>query len=131
MNEGWIGVDLDGTIAKYDTWQGNEHVGEPIKPMIYRVKRWLVAGQHVKIFTARCHGIGQLDIETGKPLTEEQVKGPIRKWLLEHLGEELEITNVKDFQMIELWDDRAVSVSPNNGNAFKALPDGGVSQVNY
>ncbi len=34
---------------------------------------------------------------------------------MKHIGKELEITNVKDFGMIELWDDRAVQVIPNTG----------------
>jgi hypothetical protein len=29
---GWIGVDLDGTLAHYDGWKGIDHIGEPIKP---------------------------------------------------------------------------------------------------
>lgn len=33
---GWIGVDLDGTFAKYhmtpETWDGS--IGEPIQPML-------------------------------------------------------------------------------------------------
>ena len=39
--QGWVGVDLDGTLATYDEWRGIEHVGEPIAPMVERVKRWL------------------------------------------------------------------------------------------
>jgi hypothetical protein len=29
---------------------------------------------------------------------------------------DLEVTNAKDMDMIELWDDRAVQVIPNTGN---------------
>ena len=25
--KGWIGVDLDGTLAQYDHWRGIEHIG--------------------------------------------------------------------------------------------------------
>ncbi len=32
---GWIGVDLDGTLAKFDEWDGD--IGEPV-PLIYTVK---------------------------------------------------------------------------------------------
>ena len=38
---GWIGVDLDGTLAHYDGWKGIEHVGPPIPAMLARVKYWL------------------------------------------------------------------------------------------
>ena len=27
---GWIGVDLDGTLARYDGWRGIDHIGEPM-----------------------------------------------------------------------------------------------------
>lgn len=42
----------------------------------------------------------------------------IRSWCLEHIGQELLITNVKDFGMYELWDDRAVTVEPNTGRVI-------------
>jgi len=112
---GWIGFDLDGTLARYDGWQGNAHIGEPIAPMVAKLKEHLAKGDTVKIFTARYYGIGLLDIELGRKLTEEDVCMPIRRWCLEHIGVALEITNVKDFQMILLYDDRCVAVEPNTG----------------
>ena len=36
---GWIGVDLDATLAYYDGFKGPEHIGEPIPQMVDRVKR--------------------------------------------------------------------------------------------
>jgi hypothetical protein len=33
---GWIGVDLDGTLAFYDEWIGPEHIGAPIPGMVDR-----------------------------------------------------------------------------------------------
>ena len=48
---GWIGVDLDGTLAKYGIWDGS--IGEPIPLMVERVKIWIALGVEVKIFTAR------------------------------------------------------------------------------
>ena len=50
---GWIGVDLDGTLAHYDTWRGPAHIGEPIPKMLERVKWWVSQGKTVQIFTAR------------------------------------------------------------------------------
>ena len=41
-NGGWIGVDLDGTLAIYTGWKGCDHVGEPIPPMVERVKAGLL-----------------------------------------------------------------------------------------
>ncbi|QWY82984.1 hypothetical protein [Rhizobium phage RHph_X66] len=101
-NRGWYGVDFDGTLATYDTWKGIDHVGEPIWPMINRVKTWLAAGKEVRIFTARCAG-------------PEDCKPAIEKFCLEHIGQVLPITNIKDFGLIELWDDRAVRVEENTG----------------
>ena len=48
----WIGVDLDGTLAQADPWQGFEHIGKPIPNMMKRVKIWLELGYRVKIVTA-------------------------------------------------------------------------------
>ncbi len=98
---GWIGVDLDGTLAEYNGWRGMEHVGKPIPLMMDRVRNWLDQGITVKIFTARA----------GIP---EQVPY-IKKWLKDNGLPELDITNVKDFAMIELWDDRCIQVEINTG----------------
>jgi hypothetical protein len=99
----WIGVDLDGTLAYYDGYKGG--IGAPIAPMVERVKAWLAKGKTVKIFTARM------------VLHDEHhdIAGPIQDWCEKHIGERLEVTNVKDFSMIELWDDRAVQVKINTG----------------
>jgi hypothetical protein len=104
-------VDLDGTLAHYDGFKGAAIIGEPIAPMVERVKRWLEQGKTVKIFTARMHGHGMPLIGGGV----EDVRTPIENWCREHIGRVLEITNVKDFGMVELWDDRAVQVESNTG----------------
>lgn len=98
----WIGVDLDGTLAKYTTWEGPSHIGEPIPDMIKRVKRWLKQGKTVKIFTARA-------------TKGEQAKKHIRNWCKEQFGKILPITNIKDQHMIQLWDDRCKQVKKNTG----------------
>jgi hypothetical protein len=103
---GWIGVDLDGTLAHYDGWKGIEHIGAPVWPMLTRVKQWLHEGRDVKIFTARVSAGGH---------EGALVRHYIWKWCEEHGLPLLEITNVKDFAMLELWDDRAVQVRLNEG----------------
>src|ERR1700761_8326794 len=103
MNGGWIGVDLDGKLAKYDRWIGPHHIGEPIPKMVERVKKWLSQSRDVRIFTARASDPDPRVIKT------------IQSWCLLHIGQELPVTNVKDYEMIELWDDRAVQVIPNTG----------------
>lgn len=103
MSGGWIGVDLDGTLAHYDGWKGPEHIGAPIPAMVDLVKEYLAKGTTVKIFTARVHdGL-------------ESTRKRIEDWSEEHIGTRLEVTNVKDFGMVTLYDDRAVQVRPNTG----------------
>lgn len=114
---GWIGVDFDGTLASYGTWLGPDHMGEPIAPMVDRVKRWLAMGHEVRIFTARVgasgrpNGVGQADDEA----FAEQQRRQIEQWCRQHIGQVLVVTATKDFGMIELWDDRAVQVRMNTG----------------
>lgn len=101
MKKGWIAVDFDGTLAEYTEWKGMANLGEPVPAMLERVKAWLAEGQEVRIFTARADDpVGVLNI---------------RNWCQVHLGQRLEVTNTKDFGMIELWDDRAVQVEKNTG----------------
>lgn len=98
---GWIGVDLDGTLAHYDGWRGPDHIGDPIPTMMDRVKYWLKFGKEVRIFTARA-------------CVQDQVPH-VEAWLEKHGIGGLKVTNTKDFSMIELWDDRCVQVVPNTG----------------
>lgn len=109
----WIGVDLDGTLAEYAGWQGELHIGAPIAPMVTRVKGWRFDGKDVRIFTARVtEGLVNRD---GTPHDTAAVRAAIEAWCLEHIGEVLPITNVKDYGMVALWDDRAVQVVANTG----------------
>ena len=98
----WIGVDLDGVLAHYTEWKGEEHIGEPIHPMLSRVKAWQKSGKKVKIFTARAaHG--------------ESAIVHVKAWALRNGLGDIEVTCIKDYSMIELWDDRAQQVHPNSG----------------
>lgn len=106
---GWIGVDLDGTLAQYTGWVGADVIGEPVPAMVQRVKRWLAEGREVRIFTARVSRYDGNEDEIAK------IEVMIRNWCVEHIGYALPVTNVKDYGMIELWDDRAVQVVPNTG----------------
>ncbi len=101
--QGWIGVDLDGTLAHYGGWVGPDHIGPPIAIMVDRVKSWLGDGIEVRIMTARAWRADQADIDR------------IQDWAEEHIGHRLPVTCEKDYGMIELWDDRAVRVVENTG----------------
>lgn len=126
---GWIGVDFDATLAHYTTWQGAAHCGAPVPTMVERVKRWLAAGYEVRIFTARIWPVllatpsGDTDefnsylgnLPKVRVAEARLAVTALRAWCRQHIGVELPLTCVKDMEMIELWDDRAVQVVPNTG----------------
>lgn len=118
---GWIGVDLDGTLAVYDGWKGVETIGEPIPLMVERIQKWRAQGIEVRIFTARVSGISR----DGRSIAD--IRELIKEWCVKHVGEELCITNVKDYHMWELWDDRAVQVEANTGRRIGEHPTGRVT----
>lgn len=121
MSSGWIGVDLDGTVAHYDGWAGGS-IGAPIRPMVERIQAWLLLGIEVRIVTARVSVYGGSDPR--KDLSEQQAgeqRTAIMAWTKEHIGTELQVTNMKDYDMLELWDDRAVQVVKNTGLTFEEL----------
>lgn len=101
----YIAVDLDGTLAEYHGWQGIEHIGKPIKPMVQRVKRWLREGREVRCFTARVYN---------DPIAAKIVRG----WLNEHGLQQVDTTCVKDRGMVALLDDRATRVELNTGKVL-------------
>ncbi|MCF6247613.1 MAG: hypothetical protein L3J69_09655 [Desulfobacula sp.] len=97
----WTGVDLDGTLAYHDQSLAYDKIGEPVPIMLDLVKKMVNNGIRVKIFTARATDSEQLVI--------------IRRWLKANGLPELEITNVKDYSMIRLYDDRCIQVEHNTG----------------
>lgn len=97
----WIGVDLDGTLAKHDG-KPNSPIGKPLQPMLDRVKQWIEDGKEVRIFTARADSSLQ--------------RVMIGRWLEDNGLPQLAITNTKDWEMQELWDDRAIRVKHNEGD---------------
>jgi hypothetical protein len=105
---GWIGVDLDGTLAEYGGWSGPASIGKPVPKMLERVKAWLAADIEVRIVTARAKDAASIEA--------------VQTWCKRHLGQQLQVTREKDFAMIELWDDRAVQVVMNTGVRADGLP---------
>jgi hypothetical protein len=74
--------------------------------MVKRVQHWLVSGYEVRILTARVNS---------KNPRREAVITVIEKWCEENIGQKLVVTAEKDYDMIILWDDRAVRVETNTG----------------
>lgn len=115
---GWIGVDLDGTLAYYDGWTGWNKFGEPIPAMADRVMRWLACDVEIRILTARVGVDPEAKsrcYKTGEVFSNAQMADAIQDWTEKHLGARLTVTCVKDLHMIELWDDRVVQVVANTG----------------
>lgn len=127
--KGWYGFDLDGTLAKYDKWEGIDHIGEPVKPMVDLIKKMHAEGKVVKIMTARVAPCRLEDGTIGEQftwLTSEPSSDPdakytatqyIQDWCEEtaQLGFVPEIVYQKDHLMLELYDDRVKQVVLNNG----------------
>jgi hypothetical protein len=97
----WYGVDLDGTLAVWDENSTLSRIGAPIPSMVDMVLRMVDNGIRVKIFTARACDPAQIP--------------KIQAWMNQHGLPGLEITNVKDYYMERLYDDRAIRVERNTG----------------
>lgn len=102
VQRGWIGIDLDGTLAICDSILNMSQIGSPVPKMINFVKGLIEKKHRVKIFTARASDPDQVQL--------------VKKWLKENSLPDMEITNIKDFGMIVLYDDRAIQVITNTGD---------------
>ena len=144
--EPWIGFDLDGTLAIYDKWEGIDHIGAPIAPMVELAKRLHADGKKVKIVTARVaprdnpeirtvvpHDVpGYAANVTRAPDNPEPLAGIyayttwtawhfIADWCAQHLGFVPEIVYQKDHLMVTLYDDRVKQVIQNDGTLVADL----------
>lgn len=108
---GWIGIDLDGTLAVYTGWKGATDIGEPIAPMVEAVKEHMKMGREIRIFTARVSHDGSL--ARRKDAIEAEIA--IDSWCRKVFGTTFKVTNVKDYGMVALYDDRCIQVHTNTG----------------
>lgn len=135
---GWYGFDLDGTLAKYDKWEGIDHIGEPIVPMVKLIRKMHEEGKVVKILTARVSPrpvpeakpnpymegnwcIQEPDVQTWALKDAWTAREFVQEWCYRHLGFVPEITHEKDHLMLELYDDRVKQVIPNEGILIEAI----------
>lgn len=102
---GVVAFDLDGTLAQYDGWKGDTHIGEPIPKMVERWKAYREKGVTCVIFTARY---------SEDPAKEMAMK-LIQNWSYQNLGEIAPITNEKTPNIVRIYDDRARQVLENTG----------------
>lgn len=146
--KGWHGFDLDGTLAVYDKWEGIDHIGEPVKPMVDLIRKMHADGEVVKIVTARISPrkapevkdnpyrklpipvyakIDNAGFDLTMSLAAMYALGTwtarefIIDWCLKHLSFIPEITYEKDHLMLDLYDDRVKQVVPNKGILVEEL----------
>jgi FMN phosphatase YigB (HAD superfamily) len=111
IGTGWIGFDLDGTLASQKRWSAEE-IGEPVAAMVELVKAYLRKGYEVRILTAR------VSLSTSRDGEVAYQRHIIQKWCEKHIGEKLEVVASKDYHMLVLYDDRCVQVVPNTGEVI-------------
>jgi hypothetical protein len=102
---GWIGMDLDGTLAHYSPTQGDYDIGEPIPAMMETVHKLLAQGREVRIFTARA--------------CDPKAIPYVQRWLNSHGLGHLQITNCKDYDLDYFYDDKALEVVFNTGYTIR------------
>lgn len=123
-SKGWVGVDLDGTLAEYESTPEDQwdplKIGKPIPRMVERVKGWLADGIEVRIVTARVAvepgRAADMGASISASLLAEQCRDAIMIWLEDNgMAGVKAVQCHKDYGMLELWDDRAVQVVKNTG----------------
>jgi hypothetical protein len=113
----WIGVDLDGTLARDDAeghFEPPYPLGKPVPEMVELVKSLLAAGITVKIFSARA--------------CEPEAIPIIQAWTEQHGLGRLEVTNQKNYDLIRYYDDRAIQILPNQGKSATCRANGQAGQ---
>lgn len=125
MHARTVCVELDGTLATYEHWHGDFHIGEP-RPGAADFMRELVQREfHVVVFTTRtkCDDPG---LNRPNDWTPDQAASFIRGWLSQHnipFGD-VYVGQGKPIATAYV-DDRAVSIRTNPGpdDFAKALAD--------
>ena len=107
----WVGIDLDGVLARHYWGDGIEQddliIGEPIPEMVQRVRELMAEGWEIRIFTSR--GAWAITLE------RIAIHAAIDKWCIGVFGRTFKITNAKDQAMHALYDDLAYRVIRNTG----------------
>lgn len=102
----WIGVDLDGTLAKTLVDHAPGIIGEPIPSMVDFVVGLILQGETVKIFTAR--------VASTNPNREIE-RPAIQLWSMQYIGWVLPVTAEKDHFCKRIYDNRARQVETDTG----------------
>jgi hypothetical protein len=113
MKQIHIALDLDSTLAFYESKWKAQKVGTAIIPMLENVKKWLAKGYKVTIFSARLS-------HEGEDLVN-QIR-MIRAFLKEH-DLNLPMTATKKAEFSHFIDDKAYHVVPNSGIILNCPPE--------
>ena len=111
-------LDIDGVLARYDSWQGYDHIGDPL-PGAREFARDLAEIADIVIFSSRCSQDGGGEYEP-TVLTPGQLRIKIIEWLEKH---KIPFSDVYMGQgkprVAAFIDDRAVPCRPqHNTEAF-------------
>lgn len=102
-------LDLDKSLAYHESEYGISKIGEPVWPMVEKVKEWLNKGYKITIFTARMSEVAH----TPEQIAEQKI---MIKEFLERAGlPDLPKTAVKSPEFSHIIDDRAYHVERNAG----------------
>lgn len=96
-----IACDFDGTLSNYTTYRGVGVYGDPIIPMVDRLKGHISDGDEVVIFTARARNPKEVEL--------------IKQWCKDVFDKDLEVTDKKSPMFDVMYDDRAVRIEKNTG----------------
>ena len=140
-DEPWYGFDLDGTLAEYHGWKGEDHIGDPVIPIVQMIRALHRAGMRVKVMTARvaprdkvntfpnpytknCVTVQDPSTQTWALKDRWTAREFIQEWCYRNLGFVPEITHEKDYHMLSLFDDRCCQVETNTGKILGRMPEG-------
>ena len=101
-----IALDLDKSLAYYESHWRAKKIGPPIQKMIDNVNKWLAKGYKITIFTARMSHIGE-DLENQKRM--------IKSFLFLAGLPNLDMTCIKHQGFTHFIDDKAYHCVPNTG----------------
>lgn len=101
-----IALDLDKTLANYESKWKAAKIGEPIAKMVEYVKSWQSKGYKVTLFTARLSHKDEAEVASQKIM--------IQKFLDEN-NLKMEMTCIKHTHFTHFIDDKAYHVIPNTG----------------
>jgi hypothetical protein len=116
MPQEFIGVDFDGVLVEYHGFQGDGVFGDPIQPMVEKVRSLLREGKDVRIFTSRM-------CPTQPKGTLEKNRQEIQRFCQFHFGQQLWLTALKEPAMKEFYDDRAIQMITNTGRPLASFAE--------